>query len=718
MDKDGCFGTIQIGGKMVLDSDCNLKVAQLQAKGASHFKGDVVIDGQLTVGKTAATAAAAELFDAKTAYFAALEKTYRSQPSVSWTTFAADQATHKGKVVLLTQADFANGTLRVQQPCLLQLTQTIQFNPNRPLTWLDGGAAVTTDFAEAAAIDPARTLDWMPDETNGTNNAQYFEPEVLFAYGLGFFAAIAIECEDVIVNLNGYTLQQHPEHALQQRFFACIELADQPFMPLQGPSNFGAVLRAAKNCLIKNGKIGLSSHHGIHGNDCDEIMIDGVEFSDFEVAAVALNGCNGGYARNVTVVRNRRDIPVIGSYSAARFIKSFVKAVQDRALSNGTLDAAYDALKVDMDATFNAIVFGSGAVPAVFENASGIIDGPFYGMLFNVKGVAVNGFLETRNTPKATETTDLHFKNCSINGLHGAIREVIALTHPDGGVQVDTAGAVLKFFDDAATVVGGNKYYYSAAASLPAVQIELAKVKHTLTEGAQSTSFLGTLKIHRGVQLWKDNPTWYFLRTDNQMKLYDNTDSAVLISGNPVVYFIVGNGDSMHHVIKGGMGLRVDGVSGMTFDNCVVSDVYNQSERGTEFAGKYISSHSAQGQLVGYQGGQTYGIVLSAVNDVSSSKLNISGIRSKESQARALAVQNESQHCCFLDTTISNVKADAGYSGSESRLPNPECLAVGVSVKRHCQNVEFCRTQITDTFSNYPWSETPYEILSAGVKMS
>ena len=85
------------------------------------------------------------------------------------------------------------------------------------------------------------------------------------AFGLGFFAAIVIEASDVTLRLNGHTIKQSPGHALMQRFFAVIELADSPFIPGAGPADFVGpnTFEPAKNVKITGpGTIGLSSHHG------------------------------------------------------------------------------------------------------------------------------------------------------------------------------------------------------------------------------------------------------------------------------------------------------------------------------------------------------------------------------------------------------------------------------------------------------------------------
>ena len=85
---------------------------------------------------------------------------------------------------------------------------------------------------------------------------------------------------------------------------------------------------------------------GIHGNDNSNIKIAAVEFRDFEVAAVALNNvdnlvsmilylililpCHLMAYTNTIVIQvitennvsgNRQDVPVVGMFSAARFIR-------------------------------------------------------------------------------------------------------------------------------------------------------------------------------------------------------------------------------------------------------------------------------------------------------------------------------------------------------------------------------------------------------------
>ena len=150
-------------------------------------------------------------------------------------------------------------------------------------------------------------------------------------YGLGFFAAIAITVPNVNLYLNCKTIKQSAGHALFQRFFAVIELANSPFLPEVGPHNFvnedsdfrgASQFKAARNVLIKGpGTIGRSSHHGIHGNNNKKVEVRDVKFTDFEVAAIALNNVDHALIENCDIRRNRQDVPILGSFSAARNIR-------------------------------------------------------------------------------------------------------------------------------------------------------------------------------------------------------------------------------------------------------------------------------------------------------------------------------------------------------------------------------------------------------------
>ena len=187
---------------------------------------------------------------------------------------------HSGQVVLCDQADFKNGTVRITEPGLYVLTEDIVFDP------ADG-------FATDASGNPEATL---------LGTGDYADQ----AYRLGFFAAITVETDGVILDLQGHTIRQSYAHYFRQRFFNVIQLATSPFIPGQGP---GAVqadsddtpYKAASRCLLLNGTIGLSSHGGIHGNNNAKVMLQNLTVRDFETTGVQLNGVQTMFVDNVTI---------------------------------------------------------------------------------------------------------------------------------------------------------------------------------------------------------------------------------------------------------------------------------------------------------------------------------------------------------------------------------------------------------------------------------
>merc|ERR1719356_255885 len=68
----------------------------------------------------------------------------------------------------------------------------------------------------------------------------------------------------------------------QQRFFSIISLKSVAFPLNQGPGFFGFEPSFSNNVVIKNGNIGLSSHHGIHGHYNKDVVIEDVHISYFE----------------------------------------------------------------------------------------------------------------------------------------------------------------------------------------------------------------------------------------------------------------------------------------------------------------------------------------------------------------------------------------------------------------------------------------------------
>ena len=603
--------------------------------------------------------------------FNILEKEYQTNGEISWSDFNKDQKANKRKVVLVKQKDFENGTLRIKEACSFKLTENISFNPNRPKTWINKDGKVTKNVSEAVKIDPNRELDWWPD-FKLEENSEYFEKEVKNAYRLGFFAAITLENEEIILNLNNFTIQQHPEHALQQRFFSVIELADQPFVPKQGPANFGMTIKSSQKVYIKNGTIGLSSHHAIHGNGVNTILIKNVDFVENEVCAVALNGSTDVYLVNLIVKKNRHDIPVLGSYSAGRFLKLFIDKLLDGVHKNNSyFQKSYINLNKELDQAFNSTIFKNETMPEIYENKSGLIDGNYYGIIINPLGVAVNAPLPNRNTPKANESCNIFIKSVSINNVKSKINEIIALKNKDNKILTAPSGGIFQFLK--AATIKNNKYYYTGN-SLADLQIELRQI---INDNQNVKKFVGNFNIDDGMLLWKRNPDSYFEHK------YDKFIGKGDLEG--IDYEVIGNGDSMFHVNKGTFGLKIDGLNTSVIDNLTISNVQAFGEEGTSLAGNYIKSHPKQNQLLGYRGHLVFGIEINASNDVRLKNVNLDSITSKYGSSYGLSVSGESIKIQVEESLLKDIEScQIPYDFNKSYWPNFPTNSRGIYLANNC----------------------------------
>lgn len=312
--------------------------------------------------------------------------------------------------IYLTNKSFENGTVRITVPGKYILKEDIIFNPNED-------------------------HDFQPKDLQ-IISGQYPIGKGS-GFHLGFFAAITVETENVIIDLAGHTIKQSKLHNLQQRFFSLIELANSPFIPKQGPAPFSTEnnYKAANNVQIKNGVFGLTSHHSIHGNGMKNILITDAEFNDFEVAAIALNGATSSTLKNLRINGTSQHIPVLSSYSQSRFIRTFLKKLKKEnptaTLNLHTGEKNIDTIIEELD---NALEFTKMLVShdreidnTLFKNETGLYDGNAYGLVLNTKGFVVNNFIKER-TKESIGNENIYLENIVIKDIITEPKEHIGIT--------------------------------------------------------------------------------------------------------------------------------------------------------------------------------------------------------------------------------------------------------------------------------------------------
>lgn len=400
---------------------------------------------------------------------------------------------HK-RVYKIRQSDFINGTFIIDKPGVWKVVEdiTLHFNPDH---------------------------DFMP-----------LKSENRMAFILGFFAGIVIECEGVCLDLCGHTIAMSQLFALEQRFFSIIELASAPFIPKQGPGDFGSSIKSASYTIIKNGTIGRSSHHGIHGNGAHHIIIKDLIIKDFEVAGIALNGGNHLAFECLDIGPNWKDVPVLGNYSAARFIPKFCHFIMGKLDDNdkNILKSALNGLMEVTTAVRKEFDEHGEVTNELFGNPWRLPDGNNYGLLIHPPGVAVNDYTDNDINSKSTEYVFVNKVN--VHDIEVKVNEIIGISKKDGGgVQADPSGSVIQI----SHITGSDGKYKENV--LSKVQILLGKLANKYDIKA------GKLNIAAEVISWAES---------------NSSISDLLKTG----FKYKCNGDSMHHVAKPVHGFRFDGI--------------------------------------------------------------------------------------------------------------------------------------------------------------
>ena len=467
------------------------------------------------------------------------------------------------------------------------------------------------------------------------SSGQYPGPSQQGAYHLGFFAAITIETNGVILDLNGFSLQQSLFHYLQQRFYANIELAAAPFVMGQGPGDFGSQLPSANHTLIKNGILGLSSHHGFHGNQMSNIIIQDIVFKNFDLAAISLNGGINMIFDNLVIQNTSTDVPILGNYSQARFARVWLQKAIDRINKTPAWgnqvgaqpiidDISLQQIQIDLSNALNDVknfVISGIPLPSpaanifINNNSNQGLDGNVYGIALNINGVLVNNFLTARPLDPSCPgnlcgNQEIFINNVHISNIRSHPVQVISLSGPSGeGIQKGQSGDVLAI----ETVTGSGSHDYSGNV-FANTQIGIAST--IIPESVDFSGGLGTTSIKQPIVVWAE-PSGQLInvRTDNSYN------------------YIFGD-DLMAHVMKGNIGFFISGGENIKLKDVKINTV---TVFGDDVSGAIGTDRA--------QGGDAHGVLLTASTDITFINVDASNISTENpdsSQNIFTAINNSS----------------------------------------------------------------------------
>ena len=430
--------------------------------------------------------------------------------------------------------DLFEGSYIFQEPGHYQLQENIVFHPN-----------------------PDNQFQPKKDQ------AEKYPPQK--GYVLGFFAAFVFESDDVIFDLNGFSIECSKEFALKQRFFALIELASTPFIPKQGPANFGPHIIFVNNCGIFNGTLGLTSHHGIHGNGMKNIYMNNLLFRHYEVAGISLNGGEYIFIENCKLCGTSTDVSMLSTYSHAKFDLSFLENIVKKdsesilKICNGqskSVQEIYDNVVNEIKAFENYVLLGT-EYEGIFKNKTRLMDDNVYGISLNTLGVLVNDFKPFRNED-SIGNKHIYLKNIIIESTLSNSTEIMGIFKKKEETDQDTnsygkdefVGPVGDVCDFGGCIDENGCYISNVIGDM-----QMAICKFAETDKERGTTNIPEFIVNE----WLSGTHIDLRKMCNE--------------GND--YYWIHGRDSMSHVMKGNIGLFISQGLNVTIENCLIDGVYN-----------------------------------------------------------------------------------------------------------------------------------------------
>ena len=81
--------------------------------------------------------------------------------------------------------------------------------------------------------------------------------------------------------------------------------------------------------IIKNGNLGRTSHHCLHGNYNKNLLVEDVKCYDFSTHGFQLNGADGAVLRNVEIGPSNTEQFLFAEYTHYRFILPRLRRISE-----------------------------------------------------------------------------------------------------------------------------------------------------------------------------------------------------------------------------------------------------------------------------------------------------------------------------------------------------------------------------------------------------
>ena len=583
-------------------------------------------------------------------------------------------------IVYLTQNEFKSGTYRIRKCGEYIFTEDVTCNFNPPSIQEQAHPNFSPNRIDGDE------LYWFPTNEQANNNNEY--PglyKYVGSFSLGFFAGITIEVENVIINLNGHSFKMDKTFYLQQRFFSLIELSSKMFLPIQGPSTWGFDNEFyANNVEIKGGTLGISSHHGIHGNYAQNVYIHDLEIQHFDVAGIACNGCKNIRIERVSIGPQNNQIPTLGRYTHARAFLPRLKHLNDKFgqetikfynREQTTVSALCQRMVQQMDMIYLNWIHNKEyddndeewiAAKKIFKNPTGWMDGgSSYGLVINGRGAAVVGI-----GVRVENTWNITINDIEIFGIYNKAIEKIKFQVEDSyttrGILFDTIDWIAvtdQIEDRSKSQYIGDVY----------TDVQFAAAKFVDSWYYRNSYYVGTADVEF---VFKGNNKEFgypFLSILPQRDDFWN-DEIIRSCGT----------DIQLHSSKGAIGMMVNGAQESSFNNLYIHDIYNWADLGMEVCGPYDLVHITFEDIdiqYGYTGTTAHGLVIDFTSG-DYTNIKIENVQSYYGEANGMTIYKES-YVNLGNIVVNNVNAGTQLTEQDIDalvLPNspPKACAVDI----------------------------------------
>lgn len=536
------------------------------------------------------------------------------------------------RTVDIRQEHFTNGTLRIRDPGYYRLVEDIEFNPN---------------------IEN----DCQPYESQ---NSEY--PGVAKGscgpFSLGFFAAITLEANSCYLDLNGHTIRQGLNSYINQRFFAVIEIGAGMFINNQGPPGLnckellppspqGVVIDGNLNDPSNPGRLGRTSHNGIHGIKARYCFIKNLIIEDFEVGGISINGGKHILMDDIQVRDSKIDVPVTFEYSTLLLLRQvFMKNYSDNVEVQRML-VRMNRVKNIIETRFleysrqngNSVGiwnnFREDNDTGIFMNRKGLPDGSaLYGILLHRVGVAIGDFAQEICCINGTDDDDIDakvivMKNCSVENLRLDGTEIIAKRKP---------GTTNKFEGD----IRGQLFQINP-------------------DGTFKQNFLTEIQaLSRRV---KGDP----INTNHQNNLADCSRHL----------------DGMGHVFKGVIGFRFDFLECADIFNCTARNLINKTVPVIDVFNEIVEKADARFDE-GFAGGHTRGVSISKCDRILIEGGEINSFNSGCGNCKGIDLIRGNNNVSLKNIVIQEMKASGDGMNQILRY----CTCIGVHVQSENEKIK------------------------------